>query len=47
MSNNLLKTILGVTDVYSNIDAKSGKVKAIGPLDAQIFYLFESTDEKG
>ena len=33
LSNNLLKTMLGITDLYSNTDAKSGKAKTQNPLD--------------
>ena len=33
LSNNLFKSMLGITDLYSNTDMKTGKPKSQNPLD--------------
>ena len=45
VSREMLKTILEISDLTSNTDVKSGRVNPVTPLDRQVFFLFEVTDE--
>ena len=47
VARELLKALMNIVDIASNVDANTGRVAVTLPIDRMVFYLFEVTDDHG